>query len=935
MSGFLKAKQRVGGYEIDAIVGKGGMGEVYRARQISMDRVVALKVLAARLARQDASFAKRFVDEARAAGRLNHPNIIAVHDVGKAPIPAHDGDGEEDAYYFSMELVDGETIKAVVQREGACAKELIDRVMLAMADALVYAEQMGVVHRDIKPDNIMVTDHGQVKLADLGLAQQIGDAGESVDSDKDEQGRTRVMGTPMFMSPEQARGLPVDHRSDQYSLGATLYNMLTGRAPFIGDNSKAIMRAHVFDQVPDPRDHGDVPEAWRRLCMRMMAKEPAQRYADAEQLRAAVKAAVESPGSAGPSRRMRPSGKPVKYETRPTTERATDRVDGDAFMPGWVKVVLALAVLVAIGLLMLLSSDDEPKPTTASPLAEPRSSQDDLGARVRAALESLPGDPEVALETLGKLIGQAKGDDAFRTALTRERDQRAARLDEQRRPAREAQERRLNQADEEIRQGHLQEAREALAALAKEQPSYVAQRIGEVQGRLAAAVRQRADALIADAASAANEDGLALILAKANTGLLDPAAAAEVQQAVQRQRTALAAKPVAAPDKPKVDAKALWREAYAEFNARRGAVPANYSGFSEIAERLGAKADADATLAQQVRSLGELGSLLEKADHFLRNQLRSTKPKVSVRANGKATPMKVEDVDAENVFITTSAGKQPRPRANAIALEDELDKNLNGLPLDQRAAARRCYAAFCWYWAPDKAARALAELPAGDALAKALAALEQNGRLLDVRAPTTQEGGTLSVAYDFTSKDDALLADFEGDGATWGEHGLHWLGDKVLSGEIKEKDIQGYRWRGRLTPPLKLTAEGIVRQANMAMIGLFVGDHAVRAGYSTASGQLLKADLELLQTSGDAPAQVAQNPKATMAIGKFTFAMEVDAERRVTIAVNGKALATPSPLILPEGAITIGLQGLQTNIHKLKTSRIELLSLSITGRPAE
>ncbi len=933
MSGFLKAKQRVGGYEIDAIVGKGGMGEVYRARQLSMDRVVALKVLAARLARQDPSFAKRFVDEARAAGRLNHPNIIAVHDVGKAPIPAHDGNGEEDAYYFSMELVDGETLKAVVQREGACPRELTDRVMLAMADALVYAEQMGVVHRDIKPDNIMVTEHGQVKLADLGLAQQMGDAGESIDGEKDEQGRTRVMGTPMFMSPEQARGLPVDHRCDQYSLGATLYNMLTGRAPFSGENSKAIMRAHVFDPVPDPRDHADVPEAWRRLCMRLMAKEPAQRFADAEQLRTAVKSAVDSPGSAGPSRRMRPSGKPVKYETRPTTER----VAGDAFMPAWVKFVLVVAVLIAVGLVMLLVSDDAPSSATPTATVETRPDGDDINARLRAAIGSLPPDPETAIDALTKLIGQNKDDDAFRVALTRERDQRAAKLDDQRRPARDAQLARLGQADEAIRQGQLQQARETLIALAGERPSYVADRLGEAQGRLAAAVRQRADALIADAGKAANEDALTLILAKANTGQLDPSAAAEVQQAVQRRRNELIAKPVVTTTAAKVDAKALWREAYAELNALRGVVPAKYERFAEIADRLAAKAESDPTLAQQLRSLGELGVLLDKADHFLRNQLRSAKPRVGVRVNDKATPMKVEDIDAENVFITTSSGKQPRSRANAIALEEELDKNLRSLPIDQRAAAKRCYAAFCWYWAPDKVARELAALPADDPLAKAIAALEQNGRLLDVRAPTTQQGGTLSVSYDFAGKDDALLADFEGEGASWGEHGLLWVSDKILTGEVKEKDLPSYRWRGRLTAPVKLSAQVLLRESNLSLIGVFAGDSAVRAGFSTARRQLLRLDLEVVATQGGVPAQIAQSgTKSAVPIGKFGIDIEVDAEHRVTMTVNGRPVATATPLTLPKGQpITIALQGLQTDATPLKSSRIELLSLAITGRPAE
>ncbi|MBN8524782.1 MAG: serine/threonine protein kinase, partial [Planctomycetes bacterium] len=286
---LLSPGSRIAGYEVGVLVGRGGMGEVYRAKQISMQREVALKILSPRLARTDPAFADQFVAEARAAGKLNHPNIVGVHDVGEAPAP--DGcSGVEPGtpiHYFSMEFIDGETVKDVIERQGAMDIPTIGKVMAAMAEALAFAEQHKIVHRDIKPDNIMLTSGGGVKLADLGLALQA-DSAEAVAGSKDEQGRGKVMGTPLYMAPEQARAQPIDHRADQYALGATLFHMLTGSPPYQGESSKAIMRAHCFEAVPDPAEtNPQVPPPWRDLCLRMMAKQPAERFAGAAELRAA------------------------------------------------------------------------------------------------------------------------------------------------------------------------------------------------------------------------------------------------------------------------------------------------------------------------------------------------------------------------------------------------------------------------------------------------------------------------------------------------------------------------------------------------------------------------------------------------------------------------------------------------------------------------
>ena len=285
---LLAPGQVVAGYEVQELVGKGGMGEVYRARQLSMDREVALKILSPKLARKDPNFAKLFVDEARAAGKLNHPNIIHVHDVGTANLP----DGRGEIHYFSMEFIAGESVQDMLRRDHRLKPADIAQVMIGVAEALGFAAKIGIVHRDIKPDNIMISQGGLVKVADLGLAT----ASQTSDDhapERDEKGRAKVMGTPLYLSPEQARALPVDFRSDQYSLGATLYHMLTGEPPYRGPDAKSIMRSHVVDPVPDPLDvDPQADPAWSELCFRLLQKKPEERFDTAAQLIKAVEAAA-------------------------------------------------------------------------------------------------------------------------------------------------------------------------------------------------------------------------------------------------------------------------------------------------------------------------------------------------------------------------------------------------------------------------------------------------------------------------------------------------------------------------------------------------------------------------------------------------------------------------------------------------------------------
>ena len=258
--------QTIGGCRVLERIGGGGMGTIYKVQQISMDRVVALKVLSASLV-TDQNFVKQFVREARWAGQLNHPNIIHVHDVG----------ADDETYYFSMEYVDGVTVQHLLDRhEPIPVKRALD-IIIGVAEALDYAHRRSIIHGDIKPQNIMITPVGDVKLADLGLAR---DPRGGLDlAVEDESGRRRVWGTPRYMAPEQAKALPTDVRSDIYALGATLYHMLAGRPPFVGKSGAEILRKHVREPlVPLEAVNPLVPAALAAIVERMMAKAPEDRY---------------------------------------------------------------------------------------------------------------------------------------------------------------------------------------------------------------------------------------------------------------------------------------------------------------------------------------------------------------------------------------------------------------------------------------------------------------------------------------------------------------------------------------------------------------------------------------------------------------------------------------------------------------------------------
>jgi serine/threonine-protein kinase len=262
-----RRRHSIEGYEIISKLGKGGMGAVYLARQLSLGKLVALKILPPKLA-QNADYLKRFRREAIATAKLNHPNIVAAYDVG-----------ESNGYnYFVMEYVEGETVKDLLERTGIVVEARALEIVTQVADALAHAWQQGIVHRDIKPANIMLTKHGQAKLCDLGLA---------IDRAED-SAITRsgvIMGTPYYLSPEQARSDSLDIRSDIYSLGATLFHMVTGGVPYEGETPAVILTKHLSEPVPDPLARN--PILSKGICYiirKMMEKEREARYQTPEDL---------------------------------------------------------------------------------------------------------------------------------------------------------------------------------------------------------------------------------------------------------------------------------------------------------------------------------------------------------------------------------------------------------------------------------------------------------------------------------------------------------------------------------------------------------------------------------------------------------------------------------------------------------------------------
>jgi eukaryotic-like serine/threonine-protein kinase len=266
-----------GRYEVEDLVGTGGMSSVYRARDNVLERQVALKILHDHFS-GDPEYVERFRREARAIARLNHPNIVTVIDRG-----------ELDRHQFIVfEHVAGENLKDVVRRRGPLPVDEAVAVTTQVARGLAFAHEHGVVHRDVKPQNVLIEENGTAKVTDFGIARSIDPGDELTESGT-------LLGTSEYIAPEQASGRRVDSRSDQYSLGVVLYELLTGEPPYSGDNFMAVALKHVHDPVPRVRDRRrDVPASVDAVVSRAMAKRPEDRFPSTDDMVAALQAAQDS-----------------------------------------------------------------------------------------------------------------------------------------------------------------------------------------------------------------------------------------------------------------------------------------------------------------------------------------------------------------------------------------------------------------------------------------------------------------------------------------------------------------------------------------------------------------------------------------------------------------------------------------------------------------
>ncbi len=297
-----------GRYELDGIVGRGGMAEVFRARDIRLDRIVAVKTLRDDLAR-DQTFQARFRREAQSAASLNHPSIVAVYDTGEDMV------GHTPVPYIVMEYVDGRTLRDLLRDDRRLLPERALEITDGVLRALDYSHRNGIVHRDIKPGNVMLTRTGDVKVMDFGIARAVSDAQATMTQ------TAQVIGTAQYLSPEQARGERVDARSDLYSTGCLLYELLTGRPPFTGDSPVAIAYQHVRENpIPPSRVDPEIPPWADSIVLKAMAKDPGDRYQSAGEMRNDIQRALQ--------------GMPVAAPTRADAYQGTRRMGPGTQMPG-------------------------------------------------------------------------------------------------------------------------------------------------------------------------------------------------------------------------------------------------------------------------------------------------------------------------------------------------------------------------------------------------------------------------------------------------------------------------------------------------------------------------------------------------------------------------------------------------------------------------
>ena len=321
-------------YALDEAIARGGMATVYRARDEVLARTVAVKVLDPALA-EDGSFLERFRREALAAARLTHPNIVSIYDTG-----TEEGAGGPQ-HFIVMEFCGGGTLAQLASIEGPLQIDRIAAVGAAICDALSYAHKHDVIHRDVKPGNVLLADDGTVKVSDFGIAK-------AAFTGKDITTSGSVLGTVTYVSPEQARGEEPDERSDIYSLGVVLYELATGRPPFTAETPLATALSHVNEAPPPPRSiRGGIPRDFEEILMTALAKDPADRPASADEFRARLTKGHSAGATAV-----------IRRTPAPPPPQATHARGEDASWVARVLLLVAAVVVIAIAVGWLLGAEE-------------------------------------------------------------------------------------------------------------------------------------------------------------------------------------------------------------------------------------------------------------------------------------------------------------------------------------------------------------------------------------------------------------------------------------------------------------------------------------------------------------------------------------------------------------------------------------------------
>jgi len=357
-----------GRYRIDELIGRGGMASVYRGHDLTLGRTVAIKILKRDLA-DDSAFRTRFRLEAQAASRMSHPTVVRVYDAGEDVEIDPDGTTHP-VPYIVMELVRGRLLKTIIAAGPVPIPDAV-RYTDGILEALEYSHRAGVVHRDIKPGNVMVTDQGQIKVMDFGIARAVSDSSSTVAE------TTAIIGTASYFSPEQAKGEPVDARADLYSTGVVLYELLTGRPPFRGDTPVAVAYQHVSETPLPPSEIVDtIPRSLDAVVLRALAKDPFQRYQDAASFREGVDATIDG---RAPSKRQVGALTSELYGANPRqaaeTARSLRQLSTDTTMrrtqPGppvawiWTGVAVLAVVLISVLIWVMTSRPGTTVPVNA------------------------------------------------------------------------------------------------------------------------------------------------------------------------------------------------------------------------------------------------------------------------------------------------------------------------------------------------------------------------------------------------------------------------------------------------------------------------------------------------------------------------------------------------------------------------------------------